>query len=182
VDYTRFYRDLFAPLETAIGPIDRDTIVAIVGFDVGGPLNFCTIGRDNGEQFVTFVSCELAVRAEQPASDLGRYELLISCDDEHWVRSIVSKIGRMSLEAPFGPGHTLDIGAWVESEDAIQGLMFEKAATAKIDGANYGILRCIGVTRAELAFAHKQGVPELLNRLRAADIYPHTALRRNSVL
>lgn len=33
MDYHDFYRQLFAPLEASIGPIDRDTIFAITGFD-----------------------------------------------------------------------------------------------------------------------------------------------------
>jgi hypothetical protein len=182
LDNTKFYQELFASVEEAIGPIDRDTIVAIVGFDLGGPLNFCTIGRAAGGPFVTYVSCELAVRDGQLPGELGRYELLASCDDEKWVRSILSDIGRMSFDAAFGPGHTLDIGPWVEPSDAIQGVVFEKAATAKIDGTPYGILRCIGVTRPELVFAQRSGVPKLLRRLAAAGMYPHTAVSRKSVV
>lgn len=40
MDYEKFYRQLFAPLEVMLGPVDRDTIVAIIGFDAGGPLAF----------------------------------------------------------------------------------------------------------------------------------------------
>src|SRR5262245_7468527 len=94
MDYQEFYRQLFVPLEASIGPIDRDTIVAIIGFDGGGPLNFCTIGCERSGPCITYVSCELAVRDEQIPCEFGRYELLSTCDDEKWVRSIVSDIGR----------------------------------------------------------------------------------------
>ena len=46
MDYRAFYARLFAPLEERLGPLDPDTLMAIIGFDEGGPLNLCTIGRD----------------------------------------------------------------------------------------------------------------------------------------
>ncbi len=81
MDDEQFYRLLLAPVERIFGPIDRDTIVAIIGFDSGGPLNFCTIGRDRGDRFITYVSCELAVRGEQQPSEFGRYDLLTSQEE-----------------------------------------------------------------------------------------------------
>src|SRR5688500_14138466 len=100
MDYKQFYAALYAPLVTGIGPIDKDTIAAIIGFDAGGPLNFCTIGVDGGSKIITYVSCELAAREEQvPAKQGGyRYELLSSCDDEGWVRKVLTSLGRMSME------------------------------------------------------------------------------------
>ena len=109
MDAHRFYAELFAPLGHTMGALDPDTLVAIVGFDAGGPLCFRTLGRGSG-RFTTYVSCELAVRAKQRPAAFGRYELLTTCDDEDWVRSILTSIGGMSLEAAFDDGHTLDIG------------------------------------------------------------------------
>jgi hypothetical protein len=177
-----FYRQLFAPLEKLIGPIDRNSLVAIVGFDAGGPLNFCTKGNARGERFVTYVSCELAVRPEKKPNESGRYELLVSCDDEKWVRSIISGVGRMSLEEPFGHHHTLDIGPVVGPEEPVQGLVFEKMCDAVIEGEHFGVLRCIGITRAEMEYALSHGAPELIAKLKQAGIYPHTATHRRSVL
>jgi hypothetical protein len=82
MDYRTFYSKLFRPLAKAVGPIDRDTIVALIGFDFGGPLNFCTIGAKKKNPVVTYVSCELAVRKEQVPSSRGRFELMCHCDDE----------------------------------------------------------------------------------------------------
>ncbi len=45
MDYHAFYAQLFSPLDSKLGPIDPETMVAIIGFDAGGPLGFCTIGR-----------------------------------------------------------------------------------------------------------------------------------------
>jgi hypothetical protein len=182
LDYQRFYRDLFAPLEAEIGPIDRDTIFAIVGFDCGGPLNFCTIRSNRGERVVTYVSCELAVREEQVPSDSGRYELLCSCDDEQWVRSNVTNLARMSLETKFGHGHTLDMGAVVGLDAPIQGVVFETQCCAIVDGKSYGILRVIGITRAELDYKLAHGLSALVQVLKASGVYPHTLIARASVV
>jgi hypothetical protein len=180
--HERFYRQLFAPLEKLIGPIGRDTLVAIIGFDAGGPLNFCTIGKGSGKPFVTYVSCELAVRPEQKPSESGRYELLIACDDERWVRSVLSDVGRMSLDEAFGHHHTLDIGPLVGPDPPIQGLIFEKVCDAVINGERFNVLRCIGITRSEMEFALKTGAQELIRKLKQAGVYPNTATHRASVL
>lgn len=180
MDYKRFYGRLFKPLETAIGPIDRLTIVAIAGFDGGGPLNFCTIGAEAGKTFITYVSCELSVRPEQVPNTFGRYELLATCNDETWVRRTLSDIGRMSLEEAFDHGHTLDLGPTVSESDPIQGVVFEKVCAMEIDGENYGILRCIGISRAEMEHALEFGAASLLQLLKREGIYPRTDVRRSS--
>jgi hypothetical protein len=181
VDYRDFYRHLFAPLEETHGRVADETIMAIIGFDAGGPLSF-SVFQKPVDGSTTYVSCELAVRSEQQPSEFGRYELLATSDDEGWVRSVLSDIGRESFGCRFGDGHTLDIGAWVSSDAPIQGVVLELASTALIDGTPYGVLRCVGVTRSEFEFARKAGVPKLLMALGKAGIYPRTLTGRASVL
>jgi hypothetical protein len=181
VDYRDFYRRLFAPLEEANGRIRGETLVPVIGFDAGGPLSFCIFEKAI-ENATTYVSCELAVRSEQKPSEFGRYELLATSDDEEWVRSVLSDIGRESFDAKFGDGHTLDIGAWVSADAPIQAVVLEMASTALIDRVPYGILRCVGVTRSELEFARKKGVRSLLRTLGDAGIYPRTLTERASVV
>lgn len=182
MDYQRFYKRLFAPLEAQIGPIDRNTIFAIIGFDGGGPLNFSTIGAELGERVITYVSCELAVREEQVPSDLGRYELLCSCDDEQWVRSNLTKLGQMSLKTEFGHGHTVDMGEVVGRKAPIQGVVLTKQCTATIDERKYAIFRLIGLTRAEMDYKREQGLPALIRILKKGGAYPHTLVDRASLV
>jgi hypothetical protein len=182
VDYKRFYAELFAPPVAVIGPIDPLTICAIMGFEGGGPLSFCTIGAGRGEPFITYVSCELAVREEQVPSALGRYEFLCSCDDERWVRTQVSNLGRMSLRSRFGHGHTIDIGAVAGPDAQIQGVLLESECGVQIDGENYAIFRVIGITRAEMEFKRTEGSDALVDALKLLGVYPHTSIRRGSVV
>ena len=129
-----------------------------------------------------YVSCELAVRSEQQPAERGRFELLVHCADEQWVRSVMSDIGRMTLDVAFDDGHSLDIGPWVEPDGSIQGVTFERACTATIGGSPCCVLRVIGVTRPELAFAQERGVPALHSLLRKAGVYPRTLTDRASVV
>lgn len=188
MDYQEFYHQLYSPLMRTLGPADEMTIVAIVGFDMGGPLNFCTFGRDAAQKVVTYVSCELAVRSDQQPSSFGRYELLTSCDSESWVRSVLSDAGRMTLDVAFDDGHTLDIGGWVNEGNSlnhiptIQGLLFKKEYAVTIEGEPYGIMRCIGITRPEMEFAQHRSATALVSRLKSEGVYPHTIVNRRSIL
>jgi suppressor of fused protein SUFU len=180
--YREFYESFFKNLEPTIGRIDPMSIMAIIGSDAGGPLNLCTIGADVAKGPITYLSSELAVRPQQRPSEFGRYELLVTCDDERWVRSILTYVGRMSMDVTFGHHHTLDIGPWVQPRDRIQGLFFEKAAATRIESRPYGVLRCIGVCRGELEFALERGVPELKSQLDASGIYPLTSICREPIV
>src|SRR5215831_1103300 len=181
MDNKKFYSKLFAPVEKKIGRIDRESVVSIIGFDYGGPLNFCTVGRDSGAQFVTYISCELAIRDEQLPSGVGRYELMMTCSNENWCRSILSNIGRMTLGEAFSLGHTLDIEAWVGKRARIQGVIFEEFASVRIGRKQFGILSCHGVTRPELKFARENGGAALLLLLKKAGVYPMTDLKRKTI-
>jgi hypothetical protein len=182
MNYQEFYKKLFAPIEKKIGPIDRDTIVAIVGFDMGGPLNLCTVGRAHRRRFVTYVSCELAVREDQRAGSLGPFELMMTCNDENWCRSTLTSIGRMTLDEIFDHHHTMDISACLKKKSLVQGIIFEKFTSLRVGRKKYGILYCHGVTRNELEFAMEHGSKALLSRLKKAKIYPNTDPTRSSII
>src|SRR5262245_9005958 len=181
MNYQEFYSKLFKPVEEEIGILDRETIVSIVGFDWGGPLNICTIGRKQKKKFVTYVTCELAVRDDQKIGGIGPYELMMTSDDENWSRSVLTNVGRMSLEELFEHGHTLDIAPWVKKQFPVQGIAFEQFAKIKIGRRKYGILRCHGITRAELEFAQQQGVDRLIRHLKEDGVYPNTSIRRKTI-
>lgn len=164
ISVREFYGALFAPLEGTHGPIDRDTLTAVVGFDAGGPISLCTIGYDRPGPTV-FVTCELAVREQQLPSEVGRYELLATTSDEAWARSTLTDIGGMTLEVALGHLHTLDIGPWVEKESKIQGILFTVEYTVIIEGEQYAILRCSGLTRSQLERAAEGEAKDVANEI-----------------
>ena len=177
MNYNRFYKQLFQPIEERIGRVDEASIMAIVGFDCGGPVTVCTVGRGR-EQFVTYVTCELSVRDEQRPAEFGRYEVMTTCDDERWAHKILTMLGQMSLERVFGHGHTIDISPVVDAGCPVQGLVVEEFARVTVDCQPYGILYFHGVTRSELEFAMASGADALLERLKLAGIYPRTSIHR----
>lgn len=174
----------FKTIDERIGPFDRPFQYRPFPFDAGGALNLLTVGVGR-ESFVTYVSWDLFGHPEQKRGSLGRYELLAVCDDSQWCIDILSKIGRQSLQTLFHPGDTLDISPWVNSEDVIRGIVFEQELQTQIQiglhREDCGLLRCIGITQAELKFASKQGVPALVERLKQGGVYPRTIVRRESV-
>jgi hypothetical protein len=181
MDYSKFYRQLYKPVEERIGPVDPAGIAAIVGFDVGGPVGLCTVGRGR-DQFVTYVTNELAVREDQQFGTTGPFELMITCDNQAWALKILTVIGQMSLDDVIKPGDTIDIrqvagrGCW------LQGLVIEEFARVSIDGRFYGLLRLHGLTGAELQFAREFGSERVLGYLRKAGVFPRTTVRlRESV-
>src|SRR5882724_23864 len=173
----------FSAIEKELGPFDEPFQFHVFPFSAGGNLNFFTVGR--GKPFVTYVSCDLFEHPEQKRGSLGRYELLAVCDDEKWCNDILSDIGRQGLHEVFLPGDTLDIAALVDPDAALQGVVFEEAFYTTIGrfpkNEKASLLRCIGVTRNELAYARKHGVAALVKRLKAAKIYPGTIVNRDSV-
>jgi hypothetical protein len=177
MDYQQFYKQLFQPIEKRIGHVDEASIMAIIGFDCGGPVTLCTVGHGR-EQFVTYVTCELSVCDEQKPARFGRYEVMMTCDDEQWAHNILTKLGQMSLEGAFGHGHTIDIGPVAGPDCPVQGLVVEEFARVTIDGKPYGILYFHGVTRPELEFAMESGTDALLERFRECGIYPRTSVHR----
>lgn len=145
----QFYEALFAPAVAAHGPLDRDTLTAVVGFDAGGPVSLCTIGSKRPGPTI-YITCELAVRQDQVPGDRGRYELMTKSTDEDWAWSTLTDIAGMTLEVAFGHLHTLDIAPWVSEDAPIQGILFTLEYDVVIDGEPYAVLRCSGLTRGQL--------------------------------
>lgn len=172
-----FYDLLFAPVAAELGPFDTTSMGAIVGFDMGGPISLMTIGRDRNEEFVTYVTCELAIREDQVPSDEGRYELLLTCDDESWAWDILTSVGQMTTDEAFDHGHTLDIVPWVGEDAVLQGIAFERQSSSRIEDCEYSVLRVHGLTRAELDEAISSGVSYVLAQRKKDGVYPRTRVK-----
>lgn len=181
MDYNAFYAELFRPIERECGPLDKAGIFHIIGFDCGGPINFSTVGAEEKKEFVSYVTCELSVREEQVPSSIGRFELLCHSDDESWVRSVITDLARMTLEAEFDHGHTVDITASVGESGLLRGLVLERFAAVEISGRSYGIFRVHGIFADEMQLAIDEGADALFERLKIAGAYPRTFAKRESV-
>ncbi|MBX2798658.1 MAG: suppressor of fused domain protein [Myxococcales bacterium] len=175
------YGPLFEPLIEENGPLDPQTPVSDTPFDPKGELTVSRFVRSQS-RFVTFVSSGLCLRPEQKPSRMGRYELLIHSDDEGWAREVLTDVARMSLDVRFEPGHTFDLSAWAFETDPLQGVVFDEVSRTRIDGERFGVLRCVGITRTELAFARHAGGKSLLSRLRDRRSWPRSDRARRAVV
>lgn len=98
----------FRYLDENVGPFDRPFLFHPFPFDVGGALNFLTVGAGK-ERFVTYVSWDLLGHLEQKRGCLGPYELTCICDDGTWCAEVLTNVGRMTLSELFEPGHTVSV-------------------------------------------------------------------------
>jgi hypothetical protein len=174
----------FDVLDKAVGPFDRPMRFHIFPFGAGGAVNFLTVGAGRCKS-VKYVTWDLLGDEGQKHGRLGRYEILTQCDDNAWCLNVITNLGRLGLSEKLEPGETVDIGAWVDPKDSLQGVALEEALSVVLGEGrhreNCGLLRCIGITRPELEFARQYGVEALFRHLRRADIYPRTITKRRSV-
>jgi hypothetical protein len=183
---SKLAKKFFRCVDEQIGPFDRPFEFRPFPFDSGGALNFLKIAAKEGETFSTFVSWDLFGHEKQKRGKFGRYELLAVCNDENWCMDVLTHIGQQGLNELIEPGDTFDLGPLIIPESPLQGVVFEAALQLKLRqwiwSEPCGLLRCIGVTRPELEFAKKLGVPALMERLKRAGIYPSTVAQRKNLV
>lgn len=177
----QFHSQLFRSVHERIGPMDDTDIVPFVGFDRGGLIRLSTVGRDRDE-FVTYVTCELATRDEQQLASLGNYEFMITCDDQSWAREVLTQVGKMSFNTAFEDGHAMDFCEAFGPDFPLAGLVVEEFARASVDDRPCAIYQIHGVTRTELDYAIRFGTKKLLEVFKNAGLYPQTAVNRGQSL
>ncbi len=102
-----YYESLFAPLVAEVGLLGEATATGIVGFSAGGPVSMVRAGEQG------YVTCELSLYPEQLLSAEGdHYELLCRLAlSESQAQALLTGLGRLSMEATLGHGHTIDVTA-----------------------------------------------------------------------
>jgi hypothetical protein len=175
----------FEIVDKRFGPFDRPLQFRPFPFEVGGALNFLTIGAGKGPM-VTYVTWDLIGQRDQRRGKLGRYELLTMCDNEEWVLDIITNIGRQTLSEVFDSGDTMDISPWSNKYSSeLTGILFEEAFVTEISVGlmrqKCSLLRCIGITNKELEFARTHTSRTLIDRLKSSNVYPKTIFGRSSI-
>jgi len=176
-----FYDRLLAPAVEMYGPV-KNILRAIVGFDAGGPVATCVLSDAGEESMTAYVTCELAAREAQQPGGAGRFELLTVCDDRLWAGKVLSLVGQTSMNTALDDGHTVDLSPALKDPGMLDAVMLEKFSQSHIDGNDYCILRCVGISGHELAFARQAGIEALRQKLMAAGVYATTRCRRESVV
>ncbi|KPK48793.1 MAG: hypothetical protein AMS22_14740 [Thiotrichales bacterium SG8_50] len=142
MDYEKFYKELFAPLEEKYGVLDEDTITSFVGFSAGGPVSLSKIEDKN-----LYVTCELAVYPDQRVSSEGlKFELFsIGSHSDDWCRTVFTAIGELSFEAELGDRHKINITGLVEGPEATDKIQLHLFSKTKIGNETYGLYEVVDV-------------------------------------
>lgn len=177
----QFYEDLLFPVTERYGPV-KSILRAIVGFDGGGPVAMCVLDGPGDAGMTACVTCELAVRQTQKPCADGRFELLTVCDDRQWAQKVLTLVGKTSMNSGLDIGHTVDLSPALKMPGALDAVLLEPFSKRRIDGCDYSLLRCVGISSPELAFAKQAGIESLRLKLIQANVFNATPCRRPSVV
>ncbi len=135
---------------------------------------------------MTYVTTDLTgEEVGQLPTSLGNYELMVCVREElSPAADMISRLARYTCETELEPGESMDLKDFF-GDSAIEALLFthpsEQPVQFEFLGQRYGLLLCIGITGAELAFKRIHGADRLLALLRERGVFPYTVLQRESV-
>jgi len=99
--------------------------------------------------------------------------------------SVISRLGPYTLGTVINPGETMDIGSAVPAGSAITAFLFADTDLTEnpfvVGAETASLLLCVGITPAELETCRREGVDQMIERLRTAAVFPFTDLKRESV-
>jgi hypothetical protein len=186
-DKEKWWQPRVKALENILGPQGDMDLHAPIFFDMGAELGGApdvhTFTRHK-KGVVAYVTAELIGRDNQPASDLGNYEIMICLPKEiesDVAATILTPLAYYSLEQPLNPGDTSDLGELVEGSE-LTALVFSDYGRFTVLGRQCGLLLCMGITQREAKFAAKQSAGALEKKLRDEGVYPVTDFARESVV
>jgi hypothetical protein len=203
-DETRFAELKQRALEAVLGPMHKVRGRAIIGYEVGGPVDmhyFPHVLR--GTAFVT----QDLIKPEHPGlelSQLGAHELIGATRHtvpraatrvnerrafdaiELRLRVIFTTVGRYAERVVVGPLDTSEVPSDEGGLGAGACLVFDEFTIARrdfeISGRRFGLLLCIEVHRSEMEFAQAEGTTALLSALKCTKCYPYSDLDRPPIV
>jgi hypothetical protein len=191
-----YYDAKRAVMARHLGEPDESVLAAIIGWPVGGPVDLWLFPSERGTVFTTMQLVGPG-RTAQKRSSLGKFELAAATarrkgvdgdlDEEGspwlgramFLRSMLTSIGHYSSMARLEPLQTAEIPGDEENTCVV----FDRAIGGEtLAGEPFGLLWCIAVHPEELAFARSHGTEALVERLKAAGVYPSSDLDRDPVV
>jgi hypothetical protein len=168
-------------LECVLGPAEDTVLHAVVPFHLGGQADVLMFRKHVAGQVAA--TCELLGEPSQKRNLQGTFELAIAHRDENnWGAKIISKLARYTCDAVLQPGQSMDIGSAAPAKSTIAGFFFDDFKRMKFEGADAGVLLCIGLTADEVATCRKGKRQMVYDGLIAQKVFPYTDLFRPSVL
>lgn len=191
------YHDKEKGLEEVLGDMHGIVGHAIIPFSIGGAVDmYYFTNHIAGTGFATMELLDPNGDGPKP-NRLGTYELVAFTKEayndiedsrtafnlmERRFCGIFTTIGNYSNQAVLNPNETCEVPANGEENRC---LVFDNYLpdnkAFKIGIRNHHLLLCLEVFRSEMNFARKNGTGELLERLKAAGLYPYSDLNRDPV-
>lgn len=132
---------------------------------------------------MTYVTAAMIGDSESKPNSLGQYELMICLrKDSPWAPQLISQLARYSTMEVLEPNDTMEIGPALPQPTKLSNFLFLPYAKLKVDGKDSSVMLCMAITTDELKFIQKHDVEELVAKLKTAQVYPFTDLKRKSVL
>lgn len=196
----QFYEAKQAALEHSLGKMHGTVMHAIIPFDMGGGLDLYRFDHAlPGRVYATQELIGIA-RSERPKKSGIGYCELVACvppakgarkSTKKWdesetelVNSLLNPIANYAFHAAVSPGETAEIPGDEGEEN--QCVVFDEFDTKgkpfEFAGERFGLLLCIRVLPSELAFARKKSGAALIEKLKAANVYPYSNLDRTPVV
>jgi len=181
--WQRLWDSRLDALEATLGTADDSVFETPIPFYLGGGASVLTFRQHNAG--VAYVTADIIGDDQAEPNEMGQYELMLCLRREaKWAPQLLCELAQYTREAVLAPRDTMDLEAALPQPTQLAAFVFVPYATIEVLDAPAGLLLCLGITADELELCHagENGYDDLLARLKAADVYPFTDLKRKSVL
>lgn len=186
-DWELWWDNRLVALQKILGPSSDRVRHSLIPFallpELGGAADILYF--ENHIPGTAVVTAELMGCEDQIRNELGMYELLIchrGKEEVDWGADLISRLAAYTLEAELNPGETMDLGPIAPTDSKIVALLFVEYARVEVLNQACGLLLCLGITKEELQACRTGRTDELLVKLKEADVFPYTDLKRDAVI
>jgi Suppressor of fused protein (SUFU) len=181
-NYVDAWRLRLEALTSLLGPADSTVLTSARPLYLGGSADVMTFRQFGpGLTYVTGGLTGVAGIDQKPAATGRNYELMICTPrEEPWAATLVSRLARYTLDATLNPGETMDCPIFPGSR--LNALLFaspDLKTPFVFGGHEYELRLCIGITPRELEACRATGSAEVLDDLRARNVFPWTDTGRS---
>tara|TARA_A100001391_G_scaffold203576_2_gene196367 strand:+ start:388 stop:1056 length:669 start_codon:yes stop_codon:yes gene_type:complete len=194
--------------KSVLGEPHQTMLGALLGWDVGGPVDLWIYLNHIDATVFTTMQLVVPGSKEQKHNTLGMYELAAATrhfpnpvdegnppkertNDTPYdkasleIRSMLTMMARYSGMRALNPNETAEIPSDDPGEEAtymIFDTLIGNEHHLELSGEPYGILLVTRVFKSEIDYARKNGTQLLIEKLKAANVYPLSDLDREPVI
>jgi suppressor of fused protein SUFU len=188
-EWSELWDARLAAIEKVLGPSDDSVIHGMIPFqfgqEMGGQADIVMFSKHvDGTVYVT---ADLIGNEEQQTNSMGNYELMICRrkegeEDDEWGSWIIGSLAHYTIGEPIEPGETMGLGEGVPEGATVEAFLFVDYGRFEVLGKPAGLLLCLALTGAEGEYAMEHGPDAIIEKLKAAKIYPFSDTHRKSVV